>query len=413
MEKVTHKLLPCGIELTCAELPARRAVALEIRILAGIAHEPEQHLGLARLIEETIDLGTENMDGRTLSDAFDVIGASQGSWTGRESSGFSCLVLPEYLDRAMELHTEFLRRPTFPDESVTTAIELTRQEILALQDDAHALTDKILDAQMYQSPLGRHALGEPETLDRIDRAALQAFWKDHYQAGRMQVAAAGAVEFQHLEDLLERHFCNFGSAEPSGRTGFPVNFRAAQTHHHKELEQQQIGIGYPGVPITSDDYPAQRVMLGVLSGGMSSRLFTEVREKQGLVYWVGASSETPRGACLIVLGASTTPARCEQTFATLLREVDRLGEDLTQEEVERAVTGIVAKLKTQGEQTRSRCGELAEDVFHYGRPISREEKIAKIESVTVSDIQRYLLQHPRKELSVLTLGPRAMNGAPH
>lgn len=411
MEKLTHKTLPSGVELGCIELPGRRAVALEFRLRTGIADEPSDYLGLARLMQETIDLGTESHDGRGLSDAFDEIGASHGAWTGRESTAYPCLVLPEFLGRAIELHAEFLRTPTFPDEVVDVAIELTRQEINALQDDAHALCEKLLDAQVYGPLLGRHALGEPETLDRIKRTQLVDHWRAVYHAGRMQVTAAGAFDTSELIDLLEKHFDGFGAAEPAGRSHFEVTFRADRVHHHKELEQQHIGIAFRGVSMTDPDYAVQRVMLGVLSGGMSSRLFTEVREKQGLVYWVSAWGEMPRGAGMLFLGASTTPERCEITYATLLREVDRLSEDLTQEEVSRAATGIIARIETRGDITRSRCSELADDIFHYGHPISQEEKIAKVQAVTADDVRRYLSENPRNELSVLTLGPRPPEGA--
>ena len=114
---------------------------------------------------------------------------------------------------------------------------------------------------------------------------------------------------------------------------------------------------------------------------------------------------------MIFLAASTTPERCDTTYSTLLREVDRLGEDVTQEELGRAATGLVAKMTTGGDLTRSRCGRMADDLFHYGHPVPPEEKMAKIKAVTVDDIQRYLSVHRRDELSVMTLGPRVLEGA--
>lgn len=411
MENVTHKTLSCGLELACIELPERHAVAVEFRMLAGTAHEPDDRLGLARLIQETIDLGSEHYDGRGLSDAFDAIGASHGGWVGREASAYHCVVLPEYLDRAVELHAEFLRRATFPDEQVKTAVELTKQEWNALQDDAHSLADKLIGAQAYGHYLGRHSYGEPESLDRITRADVLDHWRRTYHTGRMQVAAAGAFQPDRLIATLEKQFEGFGPVEPAGRERFDVSFTARRVHHPKDLEQQQICIAFPGTPITHEDFPVQRVMLGVLSGGMSSRLFTEVREKQGLVYWVNAWSECPRGGGMIFMGASTTPERCERTYRTLLREVDRLSEDLTEPELTRAKTGIVAKLETQGDVTRSRCGELAEGLFQFGHPVDRRERIEQIKAVSVQDVRRYLDDHPRDALSVITLGPCVMEGS--
>ena len=278
MEDTTHRMLDCGIELACVELPGRHAVALEFRFLAGTAHEPAEYLGLAKLVQETIELGTEKHDGRGLSDCFDEIGASHTSWVGRESSGYNSVVLPEFVERAIELHAEFLRTPTFADDTIQVAIDLGKQELNALQDDSQALADKLLDAQVYGPVLGRHALGERETLERITRRQVVDHWKAVHHAGRMQVAAAGAFDTPKLIEWLEKHFAGFGSSDKAGRATFDFAFEPKRVHHNKELAQQQIGIAYPGVAITDPDFAVQKVMLAVLSGGMSSRLFTEVRE---------------------------------------------------------------------------------------------------------------------------------------
>lgn len=224
------------------------------------------------------------------------------------------------------------------------------------------------------------------------------------------VAVAGPVDGGQIGALLEKYFEGFGSKACSGRAVFPAEFVPRTTHHDKELEQEQISICWPGVDATHDDFPVQKVTLGILSGGMSGRLFTEVREKLGLVYWVSAWQETPRGCGMIFLGASTTPDRCDQTYAALLREVDRLADDITQDELDRAVIGIVARQETRGDTTRSRCSDLASDLFFFGRPIPPKERIAKVKAVTIDDVKRYLSIYPRDRLCVVTLGPRSLGG---
>ncbi|MGB2987994.1 MAG: pitrilysin family protein [Phycisphaerae bacterium] len=408
MTDFVHDHLPCGIEYGVLPLPRRRVVSFQIRVLAGLCSEPADKLGLARLVEETLDKGTQKRTGRELSDAFDVIGASHRSATGRETTAFTCTVLPEHFEQAVALHAEFLRTPTFPEEAFGVNVELAKQELMAIEDDAHGLTEKLIAKQAYGPLLGRHPLGERETLERIGRDDLENHWQSHFRAGRMLVAVAGAVDPKQVADVFQKHFDGFGDAARDGRATFPVEFSARATHHPKDLEQEQIGICWPGVDATHDAFPTQRVMLGILSGGMSGRLFTEVREKQGLVYWVAAWQETPRGAGMVFLGASTTPDRCDQTYETLLKEVDRLADDIEQDELDRAITGIVAHHETRGDSTRARCAELANDLFFFGRYLSDEEKIAKVEAVTVDGIRRYLTAYPRDQLCVLTLGPRPL-----
>ncbi len=412
MDTVTHDSLPCGIEYGVVHLPKRHVISFQLRVLSGCCADPIENLGLARLVEETLDKGTTRRTGQELSDAFDAIGAGRGSGTGRETTTFTCTVLPEHFEQAVALHAELLRTPTFPDDAVTANIDLSRQELIALQDDAQGLTDKIISRQTYGDVLGRHPLGTEKTLNTITRDHLVTHWETHFQCGTMILSVAGPIEPQRVADVFQNHFDGFGSSEQSRREPLGATFSPGATHHHKDLEQQQISLCFPGVDATHDDFPAQQVLLGVLSGGMSGRLFTEVREKRGLVYWVGAWQDMPRGLGTIFLGASTTPERCDETFSTLLSEVDRLSVDLQQDEVDRAITGIVANRQTRGDGTRARCSELASDLFFFGHPIPNEEKLAKVSAVNVETVKKYLDTHPRNRLSVVTLGPRPLSQTP-
>ena len=408
MNPYVHEFLPCGLEYGLVRLPQRHVVSFQIRFMAGTSEEPPDKLGLASLVEDTIDKGTERRTGRELLDAFDAIGAGCGSGCGRETTTFTCTVLPEHFEQALALHAEFLRTPTFPQDAFEVNVALAKQERVALEDDAQGLVDKHISLQAFGPILGRHPIGETETLDRTARSDVESFWRSCYQAGRMLFSVAGPLDPHQVTDLLHKHFEGFGSSGRNGREPRPFRFTPQMNHYHKELQQQQISICWPGVDATHEDFPVQRVTLGILSGGMSGRLFTEVREKLGLAYWVSAWHETPRGAGMMFLGASTTPQRCDETFDTLLREVDRLALDIEPVELERAITGIVARHETRGDSTRAHCSELANDLFFFGRPVPPEEKIAQVQAVTVDAIRRYLDEHPRNRLCVVTLGPRPL-----
>ncbi|MBN1514873.1 MAG: insulinase family protein [Phycisphaerae bacterium] len=410
-ESTTHQHLENGIELACATLPHRRAVAIEFRLLAGTVDEPADRLGLARVVEETVSKGTATRDARGVSDAFDAIGSPHTSWTERESIHFSCLALPEYVDAAVGLHAEFLRTAGFPQNFVDVALELGRQELQSLEDDPQALADRHLGRQAYGPVLGRHPLGEPETLDRITRDDVCAFWRSLFGAGRMQVAVAGPVEAESVADCLRRHFDGFGPPQPEGRDPHTVEFRPIRTHVEKETEQVQIALAFQGLPKGHPQYYVQVVVLAVLTAGMSSRLFTEVREKQGLVYWVSAWPEFPRGSGMVFVGASSRPEHCDRAYATILRELERLPNDITLEELDRAKTQIDVDLVIRGDRTQARSRELADDLFHHGELIPTAQKLARVKAVTLEDIRRYFNEHPWQPLSVVTLGPRKIREA--
>jgi predicted Zn-dependent peptidase len=409
-ETFHHKRLKCGIEFGALDIPGRRTTAFELRVLAGTAHEPAEHLGLARLVEETIGKGTARRSAKEFSNALDMIGAQRSSGVGRESTVFRCSCLPEFLEPAIELYSEMLHTALYPDEFCRVAVDLAAQELTALEDDPGELSRKLISPQAYGPRLGRHELGTRETLSRIGRNEIVGYWKQWYRPQNIQFVVGGAFELDRLEAQLNRLFGD-SSGSPSQNDGPALEFSAGRHHQDKQLEQQHMLLCWPGVSVAEADYPVEHLMIAVLGDGMSSRLFTEVREKLGLVYWVGAWDEHPRKGGLVFIGASTTPARCEQTLQTILREVDRLADDVTEAELQRAKIGVIAKTKTHGEITRARVSELGSDLYYYGKPVSPEQKVRQISAVSVADVKRYLAEHPRDKLCVQTLGPAGMEGS--
>jgi predicted Zn-dependent peptidase len=408
MSKTVFRRLDCGMDFAAEVRPDRQTVSLGICFRSGCAYEPHDRLGVARLVEQTVSKGTARHDGRGLSDAFDLLGIQHRSGTGRETMVFRATCLPEFLTQAVDLHAEMLSTPTFPDDACRVAVDLAIQELSAIEDDPMDLARKLIHEQSYGPRLGRDPLGNRSSLEGIGRSEIQAYWEHTFAIHRMQVVAAGAFDPDRLAGHLEAAFGGLRRSSDPARDPIPLEFKPGCRHHPKNQEQDYVMICWPGVSMTDPQEPVERVMVSILSGGMSGRLFTEVREKQGLVYWVGAWAERPRGSGMIHIGASTTPERCDRTYATLLREVDRLSEDLTEDELKRAVIGITARKEREADLTHALASDLADDLLHFGHPVPVEEKLARIRAVTVEDIRRYLVSHPRDRLSVLTLGPREL-----
>lgn len=403
-----HEVLDSGVEFAADVLPERNTVVLCFRMLVGSGNDPLDQTGVSTVAERTLSKGTQKYDGRGLADAFDQLGAKWGSVTGRQSTLVRVLCLPEFVSQVVELVAEMIRRPTFPDDACRVAVELAQQELRQMEDEPQDLLRVMIQRLTLGPVLGRHPGGTPESLARLTPEVIREYWRREYCAGRLQVVAAGPIEPAPLARQLDRCFAGFGAAEHSGREPAGFEFCPAREHRHKELEQQYIGITLPGLPREHADFPTEQVLLGVLSGGMSARLFTEVREKQGLVYWVGAWHEQPRGKGVIHLGASATPDRCGQTYTTLLRELRRLGEDLTEAETNRARDGLIAQLETEDDLTRARAGELSDDLFHVGRPIGRQVKLDELRRVTVDQVAACARRLPLDRLCVATLGPREL-----
>lgn len=404
----THRMLANGVEFAAERLPARKTVALCFRMLVGLANEPEANTGVGSLVEQTLSKGTQNYDGQALANAFDRLGARWGGASGRQSTLLRVLCLPEFVDEVITLVAEMLRRPTFPEDACRVAVELAQLELKHMEDEPHELLREMVQRLTFGPVLGRYPTGTPESLTTLTPAVVRAHWQRYYCTGRMQVAVAGPVDVEGCAAGLESAFAGFGDATPVGREAADFTFTPGQAHREKELEQQWIGLTLPGLPRDAADFPVEQVLLGVLSGGMSGRLFTEVREKQGLVYWVGAWHEQPRGKGIINLGASTTPERCHKTYDTLLRELRRLGDDLTEAEVVRARDSLIAQYSTEDDLTRAHAANLSDDLFHHGAPVGLAAKLERLRGVTLDRVVAYARQLPLDQLCVATLGPRTL-----
>ncbi len=406
--QVTCRTLEPGLLLACEPLPQRRTCTLLARMLVGVADEPAEKLGVAAIVEQTISKGTQNYDGRALADAFDAIGATWSTLSGRQSTVVSATCLPEYLPQALALVAEMLCRPTFPEDAVQVAVQHAIDDLKHMEDDPGELLRRDLHRITLGPVWGRYVGGEIETLQTITRDDVYTFWQKNYAASRLQVAVAGAIEPAKVADAVQGAF----AALPAGDGPAPraeVEIRPATHHRPKELNQQYIGISLPGVPRGDERDAVEDVLLGVLSGGMSGRLFTEVREKRGLVYWVGAWSEKLRGPGVVNLGASTTPQRCHETLEVLLRELSRAGEDITDEEVERARNGRIARLLTESDLTRARAIVLSEDLFFFDQPRGVQARIDRLRAVTTPQVRAYAAELPARPRCVATVGPAGMS----
>ncbi|MEW6251781.1 MAG: pitrilysin family protein [Planctomycetota bacterium] len=407
-ETFVHRTLASGVEFAADVLPERNTVALAFRLLGGAAADPPELTGLSHIVERTLSKGTRRYDGRGLADAFDALGASWSTLTGRESTLVRVLCLPEFVPQVIELVAEMLVRPTFPPDACRVAVELATQERRHLADDPGDVLRLMIQRLTLGPVLGRHPGGELDTLARITPEHVRAHWGRLYCAGRLQVAIAGPVAPEAIGGQLDAAFGGFGAREPLGRQPAGFEFHPAREHQHKDLEQQYIGITLPGLPRPDPRFAVEQVLIAVLAGGMSGRLFVEVRERQGLVYWVGAWHEQPRGAGVLHLGASTTPERCDRTYETLLREIRRIGADLTDTETRRARDSQIAQCETEDDLTRAHAASLSDDLFHFGRPIGRTAKLDALRAVDVADVAAYARELPLDRLCVATLGPRAL-----
>jgi predicted Zn-dependent peptidase len=397
------RVLSNGLRFVGERLERSEGVALALRLPAGAKDDPAGKFGLANLVQETLFKGTKKKDARKLADAFDFFGIRHSEHTGTESTLIQLRFLPEHLNFALNLLREVLSAPRFPEKECETGKSLALQELKRLDDEPGAKAWANLKELYFGETWGHSEVGRDVTIPELSRKDVLGFWEERYVPAGSTVAAAGKFDADALAKHLETLFVSRGTVKPIGAPPKPPA-GYTRKHLHKASQQTQICMAFPGISHNDPDYYAARLAVGVLSGGMSGRLFTEVREKRALVYSVGAQTISLRQSGCVCAYAGTTTPRAKETLQVMKNEFARLGEDCSDEEVQRARIGVKAHMLMDQESTGARARELLDDVFYEDRIVPLQEVIAKIDRVTTADVKRYWTSHPFEPYVLVTLG---------
>ena len=406
--QIITEQLPNGLTVAVEPMPHLRSVSWTLLVEAGSAGDPEGQNGAAQLLSGMVYRGAGARDARALSDALDSLGVQRGGRLDLEYATFGGSSLASELGPALTLYADILRRPTLPASELDAERALALQALASLHDNPAQRLFTELTQAFFPGPFGRPTLGRVEDLERIDIGDLVGDHRARFRPAGAILAVAGGVEFAEVRRLADELFGDWeGAPRPAPRAASRTG--AYYDHLHQDTAQTQIGIAYPGLPVEDPDYYKARLGLNVLSGGMGARLFTEVREKRGLVYAVAAVPRLQRGAGLVLGYAGTQPERAQETIDVLVGELRRLGEGVTPDELERARTGLLSALVMQGESTGARAAAIAGDIFLIGRPRTLDEIRAAVEAVTLDALNGYLAAAPEPEFTVLTLGPEPIS----
>jgi predicted Zn-dependent peptidase len=309
----------------------------------------------------------------------------------------------------LKIYADVLLRPRllrddFPDTEWQAQRELALQALQSLEDVPARKMFEQLRRAYFPGAHGRSPLGNAGGLEAITLADLQADHRARFKPRGAILSVAGNIDFPQIVALAEELFESWqGEATAPGEPS-PVE-TPVYKHLFQETAQQHIGVAWPGVPSTSEFNYDYRISMSILSGGMGARLFTEVREKRGLVYSVSASPNTYRDCGYNLAYAGTTPERSQETLDVLLGELARIAEGVTEPEVERAKIGMLSRLVMQEESSRARAAGMARDQFMLGRVRTLDEITDGVNAVSEKTISRFYEANKPREFTVVTLGP--------
>jgi predicted Zn-dependent peptidase len=404
---VYQHTLANGLTLLAEPMPQVRSAALTFWLPAGCAYDPPEHRGLGTLLAELITRGAGNRDSRALSLAMDQIGLDRDESLGVLHLRLYGVTLGRNLSAALELYADVVRRPHLPDDELEPAQALALQDLQALEDSPAQKVGLELRRRYYPGPLGNDRLGTPEGIESATPDAVRRHFARYVRPRGAILSVAGQLDWPKLREQVETLFGDWSDTgpieEPPTLPTVP-----SDTHLTKETEQTQIALAYASVPIGHADYYAANGAVRVLSGGMSARLFTEVREKEGLCYGIGATYLTGKRRGDVFVSASTRPERAQETLDITVRELKRLAEGIEADEVLRMQAGLKTALIMSQESSRARAGALATDWYYLNRVRPLAEVQAAVDALTPAAIVEHLRRYPVKDFTVVTLGPREL-----
>lgn len=398
--------LPNGLTLLAEQMPHVRSAAFQFLVPAGAAYDPSGQFGLAALTCDLMTRGAGTRDSRELSDALDNLGVDRGESTGTLNIQLSGATLSRNLLPALSIYADILRRPHLPADELDPAKSLSIQDIQSLEDDPQRKVMTELRKRYYPDPLGRDQRG---TLEGVEAVTIEDVGRHHatlFHPRDVIFAVAGDIDWPSLRSEVERLFGDWKPLERPKVAAGPNT--PVSGHIEKELDQTQISLAYPSVPIGHADFYNVRGAIGVLSQDMSSRLFSNVREKHGLCYSVYASYESFRDRGTIVGYAGARPELAQETLDRTLDEFRNLVNGIEVEELDRVKIGLRSALIMRQESTSARAGAMTTDWYFLGRVRPLEEIQAAVNNLSIDGILDYLRRHPAKDFTVVTLGPAGL-----
>ena len=408
-KKIDKHKLPNGMVILGEPLEEVGSVAFGFMVPCGAARIPKEYGGAGRIISDWVLRGAGGLNSRQLSDKMDFLGLHTSSTVGTYRMSFSAALEWECLIEALELYGKILLEPLLDEQQFELSRQLAISDLLALDDEPRQNVMLKLREHFYPEPLGYNSYGTIETLESLTAQQVASIVKQNFNIGSSIFSVAGKYDFDKVCRALEKLF-NIVDTNPAIDPPHEAP-KGGYTHVPHEGSQVHIGIMTETVPASSDDYFNAQVAVSILSGGMSSRLFTEVREKRGLCYAIGANYNSLKDCAGFACYAGTTPDKAQQTLDITIGEFDKLRQGVSDDEVHRAQTGLKSTMIMRSESSMSRASGIAGDYNLLGKVRCLDEIKAGIEATTAQSVTDFLNRHKFEDYCIVTIGPKEVKPA--
>ncbi|MGE0714337.1 MAG: M16 family metallopeptidase [Alphaproteobacteria bacterium] len=398
--------LPGGLRVATDRMDGVATVSLGVYVDAGARHEPAAINGVAHFLEHMAFKGTEGRSARAIAEEIEAVGGHLNAYTAREQTAYYAKVLQDDAPLALDILADILLRSTFDAEEFERERSVILQELGQAADTPDDIVFDHFQATAFPGQaIGRPVLGTTETVTALPRWALVDYMRTHYHGPQMVVAAAGNIEHARLVDMAGRAFADLPS--DAATTGETARYVGGDFRETRDLEQIHLVVGFPGIAYSDPDYHAFQVLATLLGGGMSSRLFQEIREKRGLVYSIYAFSSSFQDGGIFGIYAGTGEREVKELVPVLCDEVLAIGGRLAPGELQRAKAQLRSSLLMSRESTSARAEQLAHQLLVHGRTIPTAETLAKVDAVDPAAVARVAARLHGGRPTVAAMGPIA------
>ncbi len=403
-ETIRVSRLPSGLTVVTERMDRVETVSFGAYVAAGTRNETAAENGVSHFLEHMAFKGTERRTAAGIAEEIEAVGGHINAYTAREQTAYYVKVLKEDTDLGADIIGDILTHSTFERDELERERGVILQEIGQANDTPDDIIfDHFQETAYPGQPMGRPVLGTEDLIRAMPREALTGYMRRHYTTANTVVAAAGNLDHDHVVDLVQRHFADLpGAAVPQAEAGL---YAGGEFREARDLDQVHIVLGFPSVAYADPEYYPTMLLSTLLGGGMSSRLFQEVREKRGLVYSVYSFTAPAMDGGLFGIYAGTGESEAAELMPVTLAELRRVQHDVTEVELARARAQVKAGLLMSLESTGSRCEQIARQIQVFGRVIPTAETVAKLNAVTIGGVQRAAAKLFRSAPTLAALGP--------
>jgi predicted Zn-dependent peptidase len=386
---IRREVMPNGLTLITEEMKHIRSICIGIWVKTGSRDEDREWNGISHFVEHMVFKGTQHRSAEEIARQVDSIGGNIDAFTAKECVSFSMKVLDEHLPIALDVLSDLVLNPVFDGQDITRERGVILEEIKMDEDNPDYLVHEIFTQNFWKDhPLGRPILGTRDTVKRFERTPVFDFYSQRFIPGNVIITAAGNLNHQRFVELVSKHFEKMKPASNGFHSAPPKILPKIILKNKKSLEQVQICVGVPSYPITHEKRHSSYILNTLLGGGMSSRLFQNIRERQGLAYAIYSDLNPYRDTGCLSIYAGTSRESAVKVVESVVSEFQKLKAELVSpEELQRAKDQLKGSLMLSLESSTARMSNLARQEMYFDRFYGLDELIQKIEAVTAAELQ--------------------------